>query len=146
MNESTNSAIQKGVQAMEQGNTLVALMEFEEAAKTDPSPIVMAYHGHMVAVERHEFRKGLALCKQAVEKEPNNSNVWLILGRTLLVTGNKRAAIKAFRQGLKLERNLAITAELKQLGKRKSPVIDSLDRSHPVNRYLGKIFNKLGLR
>ena len=146
MEQSANDKIQKGVKALEQGNTLVALMEFEEAAKTNSSPILMAYHGHCIALERHEFRKGLALCKQAVEKDPNNSTIWLVFGRTCLLAGMKPAAIKAFRRGLKCGRNPALAAELKRLGKRKSPVIGSLDREHSLNRFLGMMFSKFGLR
>ena len=146
MEKSATEMIQKGVKAMEQGNTLVALMEFEEAAKSSSSPTLMAYHGQCIAMERHEYRKGLALCKQAVEQEPNNSNLWLIFGRTCLLAGKKPTAFKAFRRGLKVGRNPAIAAELKRLGQRKSPVIGSLDRDHPINRYLGIVFHKLGLR
>ena len=146
MEQSATEMIQKGVKAMKQGNTLVAMMAFEEAAKVDSSPTLMAYRGQCIAMERHEYRKGLALCKQAVEQDPNNSNLWLIFGRTCLLAGKKPTAIKAFRRGLKVGRNPAIAAELKLLGQRKSPVIDSLDREHPINRYLGIVFHKLGLR
>lgn len=146
MEQSVNTMILKGIKALEQGNTLVALMEFEEAAKVDSSPTVMAYHGHCIALERQEYRKGITLCRQAAEKDPNNSTIWLVFGRTCLAVGNKPAAIKAFRRGLKAGRNPEITRELKQLGHRKPLLFSTLERSHPLNRYLGLAFNRLGLR
>lgn len=146
MEQSVNALILQGVKALDQGNSLVALMHFETAAKKDSSPILMAYHGYCLALERHEYRKGLALCMQATEKEPTNSKLWLLFGRTCLLAGQKAAAIKAFRRGLKVGRNPAITAELKRLGLRKPPVFQTLDREHPLNRHVGRAFNWFGLR
>ena len=146
MDESVNALINQGIKALDQGNSLVALMHFETAAKNDSSPLLMAYQGYCLALERHEYRKGLGMCMLATEKDPANSKLWLLFGRTCLLAGQKTAAMKAFRRGLKVGRNPAITAELKRLGLRKSPVVDALDREHPLNRHLGRCFNWFGLR
>ena len=146
MDPSVNALIQQGIKALEQGNSLVALMHFETAAKKDSSPLLSAYQGYCLAMERHEYRKGLALCMQATEKDPTNSELWLIFGRTCLLAGQKTVAIKAFRRGLKVGRNPAITGELKRLGLRKSPVLTTFDREHMLNRQLGRCFNWFGLR
>jgi tetratricopeptide (TPR) repeat protein len=146
MDESVNALTLQGVKALEQGNSLVALMHFETAAKKESTPIVMAYYGYCLVLERQEYRKGLSLCLQATEKVPNDSKLWLLLGRTCLQAGQKTAAMKAFRRGLKVGRNPEITAELRRLGMRKPPVIASLDRGHLLNRQLGKCFNWFGLR
>ena len=146
MDSTVKALIQQGIKALEQGNSLVALMHFETAAKNDSSPILSAYQGYCLALERHEYRKGLALCMRATEKDPTNCELWLIFGRTCLLAGEKTAAIKAFRRGLKVGRNPAITSELKRLGLRKSPVITTLEREHLFNRHLGRYFNWFGLR
>ncbi len=146
MNESVNALISQGRKALEQGNSLVALMHFETAAKKDSTPIVIAYYGYCLALERDEYRKGLGLCKKAVENDSTNGNLWLLLGRTCLLAGQKNTAMKAFRRGLKVGRNPEITAELQRLGQRKPPVFESLDRDHLLNRKLGCCFNWLGLR
>ena len=146
MDPSVNALIQQGKKALEQGNSLVALMHFETAAKKDSTPILIAYQGYCLALERHEYRKGLALCMRATEQDPTNNELWLLFGRTCLLAGKKTAAIKAFRRGLKVGRNPAIAAELKRLGQRKSPVVMTLDRCHPINRHLGRCFNWFGLR
>lgn len=146
MDPSVNALIQQGITALAQGNSLVALMHFETAAKSDSSPILIAYQGYCLALERNEYRKGLAMCMRATEKDPTNSELWLIFGRTCLLAGEKTAAIKAFRRGLKVGRNPYITSELKRLGLRKSLVITTLDREHPLNRHLGRCFNWFGIR
>lgn len=146
MDPTARALTQQGIKALDQGNSLVALMHFETAAKTDSSPILTAYRGYCLALERNEYRKGLALCMRATEEEPTNCELWLIFGRTCLLAGEKTAAIKAFRRGLKVGRNPYITSELKRLGLRKEPVIMTLDREHLFNRHLGRCFNWLGLR
>jgi tetratricopeptide (TPR) repeat protein len=146
MDESVNALILQGIKALEQGNTLVALVHFETAVKNDSSPILLANYGYCLAVERNEYRKGLGMCMRATEANPTDNRLWLLFGRTCLLAGQKSAAMKAFRRGLKVGRNPAITAELKRLGRRKSPVIEALDRGHLVNRQLGRCFNWLGLR
>ena len=146
MDESVNALISQGIKALEQGNSLVALMHFETAAKDCSAPVVLAYYGHCLALERNEYRKGLGLCMQATEKDPSDSRLWLMFGRTCLLAGQKTAAMKAFRRGLKVGRNPEITAELRRLGLRKPAVIATLDRNHLVNRQLGRCFNWFGLR
>ncbi len=146
MNESVDTLIKQGVKALEHGNSLVALMHFETAAKNDSAPVVLAHYGYCLALERKEFRKGLGLCMQALEKDQTDGRLWLLLGRSCLLAGQKSSAMKAFRRGLKVGRNPEITAELRRLGQRKLPVLSSLDRDHLLNRKLGSCFSWLGLR
>ena len=51
-----------------------------------------------------------------------------------------------FRGGLKYWNNLQIIDELNKLATRKPPVISFLSRNNPINKFLGIIFTKLGLR
>jgi hypothetical protein len=55
-------------------------------------------------------------------------------------------AIKTLRRGLKLGRNRLIPEELKKFGVRKELVFRSLPRSHPLNKYLGLLSARLGMR
>ena len=58
----------------------------------------------------------------------------------------KLDAIKILREGLKHEKNQQIIDELDSLGTRKPPVLFFLRRSNPLNKYLGILLRKLGLR
>ena len=124
---SFNDLLAQGIKAIEQGNTMMALMHLEDASKIGESPSLQSYLGLCLARERRQFKKGIALCREATRKEPLNSQYWLNLGRVCLLAGQKRLAIEAFRRGLKVNCNQQIVAELKRLGLRKTPVFSNLE-------------------
>ncbi len=138
--------VRKGITAADQGNTLDALLHFENAARLGSTPTLASYLGYCLARERQQFKEAIGLCHQALAMEPENAIHYLNLGRVFLVAGEKRLAIKTFHQGLKRERHRLILEELKRLGIRKRPVVAPLSRSHPVNRYLGRAFSRLRVR
>jgi len=85
-------------------------------------------------------------CRESIKREPGNSLHYLILGRIMLMAGEKTRAVKTFRQGLKASPNQKIITELKKLGLRKPTVLKTLDRTHPLNRVLGRVFSTIGFR
>lgn len=138
--------VSQGVQAIDQGNTMMALMHLEDASKKGTSPALQSYLGYCLARERQQFKRGITLCREATKLEPMNSQFWLNLGRACLMAGQKRMAIEAFRRGLKANCNQQIVEELKRLGLRKTPVFSTLERTHFLNRNFGRMLNTLGLR
>ena len=136
----------QGIRAMEQGNTMMALMLLEDASKKGDSPSLQSYLGFCLAKEKRQFKKGVTLCREAARQEPLNSQYWLNLGRVCLLANQKRPAIEAFRRGLKVNCNQQIVEELKRLGLRKTPVFSTLDRNHFLNRKVGKMLDTLRLR
>ena len=70
----------------------------------------------------------------------------IILGRILLMAKEKTRAIKTFRSGLRASPNQKIISELKLLGLRKPAVLKNLNRRHPLNLVLGRIFSGIGIR
>lgn len=141
-----NNLIKKGVAAVEKGNTLLALVHFEDAAKLEDSPLVHSYLAFCLAKERRQLQKALTLCAEALQREPNNPVHYLNLGRIYLLAGQKTRAIQTLRRGLKAGRNRQIVDELKRLGHRRQPVLGTLGREHPLNKYLGILLKKLGMR
>lgn len=144
--ESLRRMIAQGIAAANQGNTLLALVHLENAAREETSPLLNSYLGYCLARERHQLARGLALCQQALQAEPQNTDHYLNLGRIYLLAGQKTQAISALRRGLKVGRNSRIVQELKRLGLRKTPVFSGLDRSHPANKYAGILLQRLGFR
>ncbi len=138
--------LEKGITAADQGHTLVALLHLEDAARRGSTPILASYLGYCLARERQQFKKGMGLCLEALKQEPEQLVHYLNLGRIYLAAGDKVLAIKTFRQSLKLGRHRLILEELKTLGTRKPPVVPSLSRSHPLNKYLGLLFARLAMR
>jgi len=144
--DDSNDLIRKGVAALDDGNTLVALLHFDEAAKTSPTPVVLSYLGYCLAREHRQMQKGLSLCLNALQSDPNNPLFYLNLGRVYLLAGHKTKAISTFRRGLRQGRNPQIIEELKRLGLRGTPAFPSLSRNNPLNKYYGLLLEKLGLR
>ena len=136
----------KGVHYLSQGKSLAALSCFEHALKKEDSPSIWSYYAFCIAKERGQIKKAMLLCKDAIEREPDNSVHYLNLGKLYLFTNKKREAITIFREGLTHETNEEIINELNNLVPRKSPLIPFLQRDNPFNKYLGIILSRLRLR
>ena len=136
----------KGIEAVDNGDTSYGLVYLQKLYEARPDPITASYYAVCLAKERGEVKRAFELCDEALEDDPGNPVHYLNLGRVYLAAGMKREAIKAFRDGLLYGKSPLISRELEKLGWRDLPVIPSLGREHLVNRILGKILYKLGLR
>lgn len=136
----------RGLKALQEGNSLAALTFFEKAAGAAPTPLCSSYLGFCIAKERGQVQKGIQFCREALGKEPENPLHYLNLGKIFLTAGNKQEAIRTLREGLARGLNEEITDLLNSIGTRRQPVIPALGRNHPINKYLGKLLGKLGLR
>jgi len=135
-----------GLNALAQGNTLTALTLFEKAVQRDEKPAYYCYLALCIAKERGQFQLAVTLCEKAKAQEPQNPLHYLNLGKIYLYAGKTDDAIRTFREGLSHEKDQTITDELNKLAPRKPPVVSFLKRSNLVNRFLGTILTKLGLR
>lgn len=138
--------VTKGIEALDQGNTLSALFYFERAKKLQDNPVTSSYFAFCIAKERGQISKAIELCKEAMDKEPGNTVHYLNLGRIYLLAMRRKEAITIFKEGLNHGANQQILDELNRLGMRKTPVIPFLGRSSPINKYLGIILTKMRLR
>jgi len=114
-------------------------------------PLVLSYYGCLLAVVEKKYRVGVDACRKAItllqEKEMFEEDIlyptfYLNMGRAYLAAGKKQEAIDSFHDGLQYDRgNIELKKEIRSLGMRKSPVIPFLDRSNPINKYIGKILH-----
>ncbi len=137
---------EKGLQALREDEPVRALAYFEKALSIEPAPLVKSYLAYCIARERGQVSQAIALCEEAISGEGDNPLHYLNLGRVYLIKKDKVKAIQTFRAGLKYGTHPEIIAELERLGTRKPPVIPFLRRKNPVNKYLGLILSRLGLR
>ncbi len=144
--EYAREMFQKALEAMKNEQEYLALNLFEKAQNVGKDPLYLSSKALCVARVRRSFQEATHLCRDALESEQANPVHYLHLGKIFLLAGQKKKAIKAFRDGLKHGRNLEIIAELEKLGIRKTPVIKFLDRKHPLNRISGLLLSKMGLR
>src|SRR5208337_199046 len=145
-NVTAEELFKRGVEELANGKMIPALGSFEKALELEDNPAFYSYFALCIAKERGQVRKAIKLCEEALQKDGENTAHYLNLGKILLHTGNLDDAIMVFRGGMKYGTNLLIIDELNKLFTRNRPEISFLDRKNPINKYLGIIFNKLGLR
>jgi len=146
MSENLTIILNKGEQALANGDTLVALVQFETAHTIEQRPAIKSKLAYCLAKERRQFQEAMQLCREALEIEPGNPEHYYQLGRIYIAAGQKRQAIKSLRKGLKFKRHQGIIDELTSLGARKPVVFSSLPREHILNRSVGRLLSKLGTR
>jgi tetratricopeptide (TPR) repeat protein len=138
--------LDRGCKALAENDTLLAMILLEDACKLADSPTAKSNLAYCLAREKQQFQKAIAMCLAAQQQEPARSLHFLNLGRIYLMAGQKVMAIKTFRQGLKRERNQEIVNLLKKLGVRKEPPMHALPRNHFLNRSLGILLSRVGMR
>lgn len=109
------------------------------AVDKERTPNHLSQYALALAADTRKIEPSILLCQEAVKKEPRNSDHFLRLGTVYLVAGRKKEAIRIFRLGLRVGKNPTITRWLQVLGYRRPPVLPFLDRSNPLNKYLGKL-------
>ena len=148
MSSEAEELYNKGQEAFKSGKTLEALAFGEKAFNREPENAeYQSFLGVCIAYERGAIKEGINLCERALQAAPKKVKNYLNLGRVYLRAGLKQKAIEVFRRGLKVDnKNPEIIAELQALGLRKKNVFPSLPREHFLNKYLGIVLSRIGLR
>jgi len=119
-------------------------------------PILLSYHGYLEARVHKNYTPGINTCLKAREivlektvsgRDFFNPVLYLNLGRAYLAAGNKEDAFEAFRTGLIFgNENKDLLYEIRDLGIRRKPIVPFLQRSNPVNKYIGNLLYTFRLR
>lgn len=133
-------------QELENNNILAALASLERALSIWDDPAWHSRLAYCIAKERGQLTRAFELCRNSIETDPGNPLHHLYLGKVHLVAGNTYDAIQAFRQGMTLGSDQELEQALIACGTRKKPVISFLSRKSLLNKYLGLIFKRFGLR
>jgi len=136
----------KGLQSLARNEWTAALACFEKAAGLLNTPIHNSFLALCIARERGQINKAISLCRETLEAEPDNPVLYLNLGKIFLMQGRTEEAIEVYRKGLSKGANEEIIAELVRIGNRRPPPLSFLSRDHPLNKYIGIILGRLGLR
>jgi hypothetical protein len=117
--------------------------EAEEGKEGLPG-LFYSYLGYGIAMRDRRVRDGLKLCRHSIEVEFFQAENYVNLARTYLLARDRKGAVKTVRAGLKIDRNnQALIVLYKELGIRSRPVLPFLDRSHPLNVFLGRVRHAL---
>lgn len=146
MMEKAGELLRSGISHLKKGDTLEALAYVEKSFGFHETPRTRSYLGLLIVRERGKLREGLAMCREALDEEPENPEFHLNLGRALYLAGNKAEAIATVRKGLLCGKNDDAVAWLSQVGIRRRPVFSFLPRNHWINKYAGILMSRLGFK
>jgi tetratricopeptide (TPR) repeat protein len=144
--EEAGELLKSGISHLKRGDMLEALACVEKSFSVQETPRTCSYLGLLIARERGKLREGLAMCREALEEEPENPEFHLNLGRALYLAGKKPEAIAIVRKGLLCGENDDAVAWLSQVGVRRRPVFSFLPRNHWLNKYAGILMSRLGFQ
>lgn len=131
---------------LDRNNVLAALAALERALSIWDDPLWHSRLGYCIAKERGQLTRAFELCHTAIENDPGNPIHYLYLGKVYLVAGKTYEALQALRQGMTHGHNPGIELVLNSILTRKPPIISFLSRDNLLNKYLGIILGRLGLR
>jgi Flp pilus assembly protein TadD len=135
-----------GIAALAVEESLTALAHLERALKLHHHPGWLSYLGYCIARERGQYLKGRELCLSSLAVEPDVPAHYYNLGRVQMLSGDKADAQRVLREGMSKGRSPEIVRLLDSFGSRDPLLFPALSRSNPLNRYLGLLLKRLGLR
>jgi tetratricopeptide (TPR) repeat protein len=141
---------------MRGGEYKKAFQLLKEGLDVYPGDLLLrSYYGAIYSKVERKARDGVRICRDAISKLDSKVSVnrellypifYLNLGKAYLGANKKKEAFRAFNIGLKSDpTNTAIHEEIQKLGKRKNPIFPFLERSNPLNKYVGLLTRKIGI-
>jgi tetratricopeptide (TPR) repeat protein len=114
------------------------------------NPFIFSYQGYLDTMVNRNFSRGIKTCREAFtilrEQVPFGEEflypvLYLNLGKAYLAAGRKKEAHIAFMKGLEIDaEHRELLRELKKIGERKNLPLPFLERSNPLNKFLGRLF------
>ncbi len=144
---SAENHYREGLAALSAGRAEQASAFFEKAMRaerrhdvTQPRMRYLSYFGLSVALSRGANKDALRACETAVHNEHYNADLLLNLGKVYAMAGRMTKALNVFAKGLKLDpRHRGLQAAMKKMDRRHRLPVGWLQRSHPVNNWLGRM-------
>ena len=141
---------------LRQGKRKEAYQLLKDRLKVFPDePIFLSYYGFLYSQVENKPREGVRICRDSISKLEGSSSlnreflypvVYMNLGRAYLEANKKIEAFRAFNIGLKSDpTNADLTAEMNKIGRRREPLFTFLERSNPMNIYMGLFLSKTGI-
>ncbi|OGU11524.1 MAG: dihydrofolate reductase [Geobacteraceae bacterium GWC2_58_44] len=137
---------QKGREAIQRQLYFLARRCFEQALAVEENPETAAELAFCMVKSGGDRQAALRLAEKALQSESGNPDLYLNAGRVQVMAGAKEAGLDTLRKGVQLGGGQEFLAELARCGSRTPPPIRYLSRSHPLNRYLGLMLHRMGLR
>ena len=118
-----------------------ALPHMRRATELDKNnPYFMSYLGVVLARSEQKWGEAERLCDAAVRMKRNQAQLYLNLAEVYSAAGRRDEALEVLEAGLKYaRRDIRLTIAKNRLVTRRVPVLSFLQRTHPMNRGLGRL-------
>jgi len=141
------NCFKKGLVALAEGRPAEAAAMFEaamvierERSVSRPQMRYLSYYGLSLAQAKRANREAIKACETAARVDFFSPDLLLNLGKVYLLAGKTTKALETFDRGCKIAPNYkALRLEMEKADRRSPPPLRFLDRSHPLNRLLGKL-------
>jgi tetratricopeptide (TPR) repeat protein len=122
-----------------------ALAHFRAAHRLDPgSAQYRSYYGLVLGLCEHRWEQALELCRSAARDEFFDPIHYHNLARLHLAFGFKAEGLRLLRRGLMIAPgHEEILEALRRLGVRKRPPLSFLRRENRLNRWIGKLIERV---
>ncbi len=137
----------KGLAALSEEKYTEAAEQFKQAIlierqRSAPRPQMryVSFYGLASALGGGATPESIQACERAARLDFYNADLQLNLGKVYLMAGKTTRALTAFERGLRLSPgHQSLKAALARVDRRGRAVLPFLKRSHPMNRWLGKL-------
>jgi tetratricopeptide (TPR) repeat protein len=149
--DAAEASFRRGLDCLEKRSYQEAATCFQAAIDIDRQegskvlrPRYVSYIGLAMTLAHGRSADAVQLCEQAVRREFFDPDLYCNLGIVYLRNRRRGEAFKAFKKGLKLRpRHPRIRQVLERYDERCEPTLAFLPRSHPVNRFIGRVRTRL---
>ena len=138
--------LNQGISLLRQGEHLRALYFVEKAHALMDTPLSRSYFGLLKTTERGLFKEGRTMCESALNQDPSNPLMHLNLAKVLYHMGQKAEAMDMVTKSRELGTPEETVEWLRLVGLRRDPAFSFLRREHPINRYIGLLLSRLGMK
>jgi len=136
----------RGKELLREGDKLRALNMFEKSYQIRSIPECRSYLGMLTGTERGLVKKGIGLCRAAIEEEPKNPVHYLNLSKLLYSVERKSEAVDLLVKARTIAPSQEVDTWIMSVGLRNRPVFPFLTRQHPINKYAGLMLRRFGFR
>ncbi len=109
-------------------------------ALAEAGPWVLALREAASALLAGRPQLGVRPCFEALRRGASGPDLYAVLVTLLLASGDRARAYRVLREGIRrAPAHPVLRRQMEAMGVRKPPVVRFLPRSHPVNRWLGRV-------
>jgi len=122
-----------------------ALAHFSRAAELDKTnPFYMSYLGLALAAAERRWDEAEEICLSALRMKRTQPELYLNLHEVYRLQGKRLDAVDTLITGLHFtKRDRRLVQALSKFGMRRPPVLSFLERTHFLNRHLGRLRYKV---